>query len=198
MFIQEESESKSIRDQKYLPFMLLISLFHVSAGTAEGAINTILPLYLKNQILLSTSIIGLFFTISSIVMLLIQIPSGWLADKFGRKKVLIGCLIPLPFLFGSWLVISDWRTLLVIYTLSAALWSMSWPSSVALLSDNLPSELVASALGIRMTSIRLGQTFGPLMAGYLYSFVSFTSPFLASSIILAMSILIISMLKEKS
>jgi MFS family permease len=186
----------SILDGEYLPFMTLIFLFHFLAGMLEGMLGTVLPLFLKNQILISESLIGLFFTASSLLILVIQIPSGRLADRYGRKRVLVLSLLPLPLLLWTWLFVNDWRGLLILYAAVSGFRSMTWPSSLALLADFIPSELMGSALGIRMTSMRLGSTVAPVLAGYLYSGVGYRSPFLASAALVTLSIVIALALKE--
>ena len=187
---QESPERASILERRYLPFMTLIFLFHFIMGVVEGLIGAVLPLFLKNQIRISESLIGLFFTISSIMILFIQIPSGRMADTYGRKKVLVMSLLPIPIALGLWIFVDNWLILLLLYTAVNGFRSMTWPSSLALLSDHVPSELLGSALGIRMTSMRLGSTFGPLVGGYLYSQVNYSSPFLASAILVAVSIMV--------
>ena len=193
---QVNAKRPSILDREYLPFMTLIFLFHFLAGMMEGMIGTVLPLFLKNQIMISESLIGLFFTASSILILILQIPSGRLADRYGRKKVLVLSLLPIPLLLGAWLFVDDWLVLLVLYAAASGLRSMTWPSSLALLADFIPSELMGSALGVRMMSMRLGSTVAPVLAVYLYSNVGYRSPFLASAALVALSIVIALAFKE--
>ncbi|TEU10424.1 MFS transporter [Candidatus Bathyarchaeota archaeon] len=193
---QVTAKRPSIFDREYLPFMTLIFLFHFLAGMMEGMIGTVLPLFLKNQIMISESLIGLFFTASSILILILQIPSGRLADRYGRKKVLVLSLLPIPLLLGAWLFVDDWLVLLVLYAAASGFRSMTWPSSLALLADFIPSELMGSALGVRMMSMRLGSTVAPVLAVYLYSNVGYRSPFLASAALVAMSIVIALAFKE--
>ena len=193
---QVPAKRPSILDGKYLPFMTLIFLFHFLAGTVEGMIGTVLPLFLKNQIMISESLIGLFFTASSILILVLQIPSGRLADRYGRKKVLVLSLLPLPLLLGAWLFVDDWLVLLILYAAFSGFRSMTWPSSLALLADFIPSELMGSALGVRMTSMRLGSTVTPVLAGYLYSGVGYRSPFLVSAALVTLSIVVVLAFKE--
>jgi MFS family permease len=196
--IEEQISAKrpSILDREYLPFMTLIFLFQFLAGMMEGMISTVLPLFLKNQIMISESRIGLFFTASSLLILVIQIPSGRLADRYGRKKVMVLSLLPIPLLLGAWLFVDDWLLLLVLYAAVRGFRSMTWPSSLALLADFIPSELMGSAMGVRMTSMRLGNTVAPILAGYLYSSVGFKSPFLASVVLAVLSIVIALAFKE--
>jgi MFS family permease len=193
---QVTAKRPSIFDREYLPFMTLIFLFHFLAGMMEGMIGTVLPLFLKNQIMISESLIGLFFTASSILILVLQIPSGRLADRYGRKKVLVLSLLPIPLLLGAWLFVDDWLVLLVLYAAVSGFRSMTWPSSLALLADFIPSELMGSALGVRMMSMRLGSTVAPVLAVYLYSNVGYRSPFLASAALVALSIVIALAFKE--
>ncbi len=193
---QVPAKRPSILDKKYLPFMTLIFLFQFLAGMVEGMIGTVLPLFLKNQIMISESLIGLFFTASSLLILVIQIPSGRLADRYGRKRVIVLSLLPIPLLLGGWMFVDDWRLLLVLYAAVSGLRSMTWPSSLALLADYIPSELMGSALGVRMTSMRLGNTVAPILAGYLYSSVGYRSPFLASAVLVALTIVVALAFKE--
>jgi len=193
---QVNAKRPSILDREYLPFMTLIFLFHFLVGMMERMIGTVLPLFLKNQIMISESLIGLFFTASSILILILQIPSGRLADRYGRKKVLVLSLLPIPLLLGAWLFVDDWLVLLVLYAAASGFRSMTWPSSLALLADFIPSELMGSALGVRMMSMRLGSTVAPVLAVYLYSNVGYRSPFLASAALVALSIVIALAFKE--
>jgi MFS family permease len=193
---QVTAKRSSILDREYLPFMTLIFLFHFLIGMMERMIGTVLALFLKNQIMISESLIGLFFTASSILILVLQIPSGRLADRYGRKKVLVLSLLPIPLLLGAWLFVDDWRVLLVLYAAVSGFRSMTWPSSLALLADFIPSELMGSALGVRMMSMRLGSTVAPVLAVYLYSNVGYRSPFLASAALVALSIVIALAFKE--
>ncbi len=193
---QVHEKRPSILDGKYLPFMTLIFLFQFLSGMVEGMIGTILPLFLKNQIMISESLIGLFFTASSLLILVTQIPSGRLADRYGRKRMIVLALLPIPLLLGAWQFVDDWLLLLLLYAAVSGFRSMTWPSSLALLADFIPSELMGSALGIRMMSMRLGSTVAPILAGYLYSSVGYRSPFLASAVLVTLSIVVALGFKE--
>jgi MFS family permease len=102
----------------------------------------------------------------------------------------------IPLLLGAWLFVDDWLVLLVLYAAVSGFRSMTWPSSLAQLADFIPSELMGAALGVRMTSMRLGSTVAPVLAGYLYSGVGYRSPFLASAALVALLIVIALAFKE--
>jgi len=172
----------SLLDRRYLPQMVMFFAFHLVMTTGIGGVNMILPLFLESQYHLSYYLIGLFFTTTSVVTLLTQIPSGYLADRYGRKRLLAACIAPIPVLVGVWPFVDNWVTLLMLYTAAQGLWSMTWPSTLALVSDSVPAEVIGAAFGVRMTGIRLGFTVGPIFAGLLYSASGAAAPFLAAAL----------------
>jgi MFS family permease len=194
----DEPKDSSLLDPRYLSFIVLFFAFHLAMTTGQGGVNTVLPIFLKNQMGLSTSYIGLFFTGSSMLTLVTQVPSGWLADRYGRKKLIVACMAPIPLLYAVWPLIDDWVVLLVLNSVAFGLWSMTWPATLALLSDHVPPELRGSAFGVRMTGVRLGFTVGPLIAGYLYSAKGSRAPFLASAASYLLGISLALLLKEKA
>jgi len=194
----DEPKDSSLLDPRYLSFIVLFFAFHLAMTTGQGGVNTVLPIFLKNQMGLSTSYIGLFFTGSSMLTLVTQVPSGWLADRYGRKKLIVACMAPIPLLYAVWPLIDDWVVLLVLNSVAFGLWSMTWPATLALLSDHVPPELRGSAFGVRMTGVRLGFTVGPLIGGYLYSAKGSMAPFLASAASYLLGISLALLLKEKA
>jgi MFS family permease len=172
-------------------------LYGIIISSALGCINQIIPLYLDQSFNLPASQIGLFFTIQSIFTLATQIPSGILADRFGRKRMLLLYLTFIPFLIGSWHLFSNWRMLLFVNSVAFGLWSMTWPSVLTLLSDSVPDELVGAAFGLNATGNRLGMTLGPIIGSFFYVNYFLTSPFLVSGFLFVIAFGIALTIKEK-
>ncbi len=163
--------------------LLIFFIYGMLLTTALGGINLIIPLYLKSSYALTASQIALFFTAQNLLNLVTQIPSGAIADRFGRKRTVLTLIGLLPILYSSWHFIGDWRILLLVNTLAYGLWSMTWPATLTLLSDSVPSKLVGAAFGVNTTGNRLGFTVGPLIASYFYINYFETAPFLVSGAI---------------
>jgi DHA1 family multidrug resistance protein-like MFS transporter len=177
-----------------------ISLFFVFAfvlSMGQSVVGTMLPIFLKNQMDLPLSSIGLFFTGSSVLSLLSLIPGGWLADRIGRKRVIVAFLLPIPLLFGAWAMVDDWVAMLVLYSLFAGCQSMMVSASMALLSDSFPSGLTGAAFSVRMTGFRMGTILGPLLGGYTYSALSPKAPFAVAGLLFLVGVPIVLLIKEK-
>jgi len=90
----------SLLDRRYLPPLLLFFAFHLVMTTAMGCLGVILPLYLKDKFGLPYHLIGLFFTASGAMTLITQIPSGYLADRYGERRFISLVIAPIPLLLG--------------------------------------------------------------------------------------------------
>ncbi len=194
---EEKVKMSAIFQREYLSVVLLFSAFSFALSTGQSAVGTMLPLFLKNQMGLPPSTIGLFFSGSSVLSLLSQVPGGWLADRYGRKKIILTFLLPIPLIFAAWAVVNDWAAMLVLYSLFAGCMSMMGSASLALLSDSFPSELTGAAFSVRMTGFRMGSILGPLLGGYLYTFLSPRSPFIVAGLLFIVGIPVIYLIKEK-
>jgi len=195
---QEERVSAfNIFRREYLPTLSLFFMFACALSTAQSIVGTMIPIFLKNQMELSLSSIGLFFTGSSVLSLLGQVPGGWLADRYGRKRIILAFLLPIPIIFSAYAIVSDWVSMLVLYSLFAGCLSMMGSASLALMSDSFPSELKGAAFSVRMTGFRMGSIVGPLLGGYLYSSISPKSPFIAAALLFLIGIPLVYLIKEK-
>ncbi|MFC1802720.1 MFS transporter [Thermoproteota archaeon] len=171
--------------------------FGVTLRMAIGGVNMVIPLYLESRFSLTASQIALFFTIQSLITLVTQIPSGLLADRYGRKRTILSLIFLIPFLIASWHFIGDWRIMLVLNSIAYGLFSMTWPATLSLLSSSVPSNLVGAAFGVYFTGNRLGQTIGPVIASYFYVNYYRTAPFLAAGAISLLAFLFALRLKDK-
>lgn len=179
--------------RRFTAFMYF--MFGFLANSAQSMVATILPLFLINQESLSTTTIGLFFTVANILGVLTQVPGGVLADRYGKKKLITLLLMPIPIIYGLWGIARGWLTYLIIYVLVRGLTGLTGPATLAIVSEVFPKERKGSAFGLRMAGIRLGSAVGPLIGGYLYSILGPVSPFIGAGAIFLLSIPFIYFLK---
>jgi MFS family permease len=179
-----KTEKASFRDvfrPEVFPTLASFFVFHLFMTTGLGGVNMILPIYLKDVHGLSPTLIGFFFTAPNIVMMFTQVPAGILAERFGKKRWILSCIVLIPFMYITWMFTENWVVMLIAYSLLIGLWSMTWPATLTLLSDSVPDEIIGAAFGVRMTGVRMGFTVGPLVGSYLYSTYYPSSPFLGAA-----------------
>ena len=132
-------------------------------------VGTFLPL-LATQVVggISATEVGLLFAIAGFVSMLLGIPLGKLADRVGKKKIIIlGLLISSVSLAG--MAFASSYLWLIILTVSQSLgMAMFSPASMGLLSDSVPSRRQSTAMGAygglcEDPGIIVGSAFGGLI-----------------------------------
>jgi predicted MFS family arabinose efflux permease len=193
----DTADQSSIFNRDYRSTMLTLFFYQVLVTTSMAGINMILPLYLQDRFNLSYSLIGAFFTGSNVLLLVNQLGGGVIADKYGRRRLILLCTALTPLVLGSWFLFSDWVALFIVYSLTFALWSLTWPPILAMLTDILPRSLHGAGFGLNMTGSRLGFTIGPILASALYFAPGSLIPFIAAAIVYAIAFPFAFQLKRK-
>ena len=164
------------RSVKALSFVILLGFI------SNGISSPFWVVYVTKIIGLSEVNWGIILVYESILKVILTIPSGYLADRLGRTRTLLGAtfisLISLPALIFA----SDFRTVLLIRLGAAIAGSTFIPASSALMADYTPRDIrgkVMSAVGRGTVLVGAagGGTGGPGL-GYL-----FVIPVMVSSLI---------------
>ena len=146
--------------------LIVFMVAMVFANIAGEMYYSMLPLYLKH---LGADImqVGIFFTVSQIVPLVLQVLGGWISDSIGRlKSVAIGSLIGL----GAYLTpifVPTWQWLYLSETLSAMTRSLIGPSFGAFIAEETAEEHRGKVYGITDTIYTVVTVIGPPLAGWL-------------------------------
>ena len=115
-------------------------------------------LYLMEVLNTPVSIVGLLATIQSTSQILFQLPGGILADKIGRKKVIIAgtairTIAPAIMYFAnSWQMVAPGMVLMSVASLYG-------PAFNAVISESLPQERRGSAFGAYRMFTSIPQIF---------------------------------------
>ncbi|NWG33593.1 MAG: MFS transporter [Chloroflexi bacterium] len=146
-----------------LILFLAAMIFANIGGNMYGAL---MPLYLKD---LGSSIgqIGLFFTISQIVPLFLQILGGWISDTLGRLRA-----IAIGSVFGVIgfvpLVLADsWGWLVAAVAIGSVARALVGPSFDAFIAEHSSEENRGKVFGISQTIFMVVSVVGPPLGGWL-------------------------------
>jgi MFS transporter, DHA1 family, multidrug resistance protein len=144
--------------------------------------DTLVPLFASDVLGMSTVGIGVLFAVALGTEFLVLYPAGSVADRRGRKPVLVPALAGLAVATA---VLGLAPTPLLLGVLLAVLGVMSGAAGVppgAMLSDVAPEPASGMAVGVFRFCGDLGFTLGPLLAGWAIPVVGFAWAFTLAAV----------------
>lgn len=143
----------------------LISLMNAVVRT--GGLFAIIPLLATARLGISISSIGFAMMLGSIAGLFASFPAGWLADRYGRKAV----IVPATLISGTSMVLFCFAPNYAWFTAACIVWgiaiSAGGSAPAAYAADTAAPGMNAAAMStFRMTG-DLGYVIGPLALGFI-------------------------------
>ncbi|MEC0275277.1 MFS transporter [Peribacillus frigoritolerans] len=174
------NQKRSLIEKLVEPKVMLICIVAVMILSVYGGIVSFISLYAKELKMVEAS--GYFFTVYSLVLLVIRPITGKISDKYGAYFVIYpGMLLCIV---GT-VVLSQSNTL-TIFLLSAFLISLGLgsiqPSLQALVINAVPSERRGAATATYLMSIDLGIAGGAFVLGIIANYIGYSGMFLSSSL----------------
>lgn len=125
-------------------------------------------IYMNGRLGISMTTVGLILGLSLLIGLPVQIVGGAVADRFGRRAVLIlGICASITLYEGFALAHSLWPLIAVIAFEAAFGWAMFLTANNAMIADLSPHRYRAEAFSISRTAVNAGMIVGPLAGGLL-------------------------------
>lgn len=170
--------------------VLWIGVFFCS--TAYSIVIPFLPLFLRNELGIQNHLetwSGFVFGITFLASSLIAPFWGSLADKYGRKPMLLRSGLSLSVLyFATYFVHSPYE--LIIVRIFQGLLAGYVPSAIAMVGTNTPENKVGYALGVMATSGAVGGIVGPVIGGAVSRWVGNREAFLVSGFVVLVAFFI--------
>lgn len=104
------------------------------------------------------------YIVASAIMTL---PTGWLAGRFGRKKIFLGSIAGFTFASALCGIATSIDEMVIFRLLQGVFGAALVPLSQAVLLDINPKEKHASAMAMWGVGIMIGPILGPTLGGYL-------------------------------
>lgn len=173
-----------------LCFAVLVSMI------GFGLIIPLLPIY-GREMGASGVYLGLLTSLFGITRTITSFPGGVLADRVGRKKLIVSGLLvytAVMFLFG--LSTELWH-LLVLRACQGAASGIVWPVAATMVADIVPSKDRGKAMGVFSMMWDSGIAIGPVLGGLLSAAFTIAVPFFVCSVLsLVSAFLILNRVKE--
>lgn len=146
--------------------LMLFMLAMVLANTGGNMYGPLLPLYLKS---LNASVVqvGLFFTLSQVIPLALQILGGWISDSLGRLRSIAMGSVAGVFSYVGLILAPSWQWVLLGEGLASVTRSLVGPSFSAFIAEASAEENRARVFGLTETIFIVVTIVGPPLGGWL-------------------------------
>ncbi|MDR3633098.1 MAG: MFS transporter [Isosphaeraceae bacterium] len=158
------------RDAGLWAFVAAMVLFH----TANAPGGVYLGLFLKRDLHASEDILAYAFIVSMIVWMLVVWPAGWLADRCGRKPLLVAGWTVMALRLALVAVAQSPAQIVAIQALDGLANGLFAVLAAAWVTDRLADpRRMGEAQVIVGTSLVLGSAIGPAVAGLLVGSIGY-------------------------
>ncbi len=180
------------------PLLLLFMGAMILANLGGNMYGPLEALYLK-ELGAGIAQIGLFYTLSQVIPLLLQILGGWVSDSLGRlKAIAIGSVAGI-FVYIPLLLASRWEWVLVASALGAVTRSLIGPSFDAFIAEHSAPENRGRLFGITQTLFGVVGVIGPLAGGFLVEALNFKGMIAIAAVLYILATIIrVGMAREAS
>ncbi len=146
-----------------LAWFLLAMILANLGGNMYGPL---LPLYLQ-ELGASVTEVGLFFTLSQVIPLALQILGGWISDSLGRLRAialgsLFGMLAYLPLVLAP-----RWEWVLLSSALGGFTGALVAPSFDAFIAEQTKEQERGRLFGLSQAIFSIVAVIGPMLGGWL-------------------------------
>ena len=169
---------------------LFITMTLIEIG--YGMVLALLPVYLADYLGIGIKYIGIIISMFSLSELIAKAPGGWLADRIGRKPVLLGGIGLITLSFFLITLVQSPALFIPIVMLSGAGMAVTWPMTVAVIADSVVQNQRATSMGILGMVCLGGKGIGPALGSMTISLTKiYESPFYLNTALAALSFVIV-------
>jgi MFS family permease len=159
---KDSAKAEPLMNKMLLMFLLAMILANIG-GEMYGML---LPLYLK-QLNASVVQIGLFFTISQVIPLVVQILGGWVSDTLGRLRSIAWGSVAGNLTYVGFIFAPTWQWVMSGMFFSAVTRSLIGPSFSAFIAEQSAEKNRARVFGISDSLFMIVGVIGPPLGGFL-------------------------------
>jgi MFS family permease len=158
----------------------------VLANIAGSMSPMLMPLYLQD---LGASIeqIGLVFTLTSVVILVLQIFGGWVSDSIGRLRAIAIGSVAGMISYIALLLAPTWQWMIAALALHQLPYAIVGPSFGAFIAENSTEENRGQVYGITETIYQITGLLGPPLGGFLAGAYGFKPMLLVAGILYSLA-----------
>ena len=150
--------------------------------------QSLLPLYGSMMLAMSPGSIGTILTVGSLLTILVTLPGGRVADRIGRKPLLIPGLMVLG-LGNLSLFLGQDQLYFIVATVLVSMGVMANSMQSGLVADLLPERLMGRGMGMYRFVGDFGMLIGPIILGVVVDSFGFPAALMVGSLVVLAGIL---------
>ena len=194
----EETAKPSVRGQLQLakgilknPILWGVNLVAGLRGMAFVSFTTFLPIYLKDELEMSSGVVGFHIGLLVLVGIIATPAMGYLSDRLGRKPILVPGLLLLATLSLLLVVYGEGAMLTVNIALLGLFLYSDQPILTAAAMDIVGHNVATTTLGVLSFSRFALSAASPIIAGFLYQARGIDTTFQYAAALFALSAIIL-------
>lgn len=145
-------------------------LVPMSAGALYGylmsSLVTLIPLYLDKELHIQETEVGIIITAVIIGVLVSQVPLGYAADRFGKRRTLLACAAILAVFFMLMALHRDWRWFMATGPVVGAMAGSLYPIGLAIIGGIFGKQRLGAATSLFSLAFGCGSLIGPAVSGF--------------------------------
>lgn len=195
------AESRAQPKTASIPLSSLLKVFEnktllivASATLAEfimstGVLYTVFPLYTNEGLGFSLTDIGLLMGARSVGYVVAMLTMGAVADRVGRRPVLIFGLASTAVMIVALSFVSSFLGILILISVLGVTTGAIWIVCPVLAAESVDPSLRGAAIGTYRTFFDLGSIFGPITMTWVFSAYGITPCFYLSGALLVLNLI---------
>jgi MFS family permease len=169
-----------------LSFLLVSLISFMNSVVRTGALFALIPLLATDVLGLSVSAVGFAMMMGSVTGLAAAYPSGWLADRYGRKTV----IVPSTVMAGLSMILFCYAPSYPWFVAASIAWgvaiSIGAAAPAAYAADSAPEGMNAAAVSTFRMMGDAGYMIGPLALGLVADLYGAVTAIIISAALMVM------------
>lgn len=170
------------------PILVICAICFTRMFIMNGVMSTVFPLYLHENLGFAVSLVGVTVGARTGGFTLATLASGYLTDRFGRKRIIVlGLLVETPCLI-AYTFLSAFPLIIICGFIDALGAGLTWTTLTVFLADVVDPASRGLALGLYRTFMDVGGILGPVVFVVVAAVFNMLMPFLiGAACLLAMA-----------
>ncbi len=174
---QSATSYPSFRDMSRSGMMSGLFTFRLTLALGRSIFFVFLPILVAVNLGLRSSLVGVLLAVHILLMSLLGIPSGRIADRLNRRFMVVsGCLVSSVFLVAVPLG-QNFGLLLALAVLGSVGSAIAVPAASALVVEEGRKYGMGFSIALLSMALGIGMVVGPIVGGAIADFVGINSAF---------------------